>query len=160
MSATGHLVLGDMPLDEKRQRLLDGQIHTCRAPLQLGAVRSTPVHGGRLQTQTRANGAQVVGADANGINTASRLGLSSRPVSKRAVFGFGWVDYGKQLDIAATKRDDAIGGPVTGMTPSLDRTEAEMVFEVVGGLVEVANTDDQVVNREVHMTSLAYSHLS
>ena len=46
------------------------------------------------------------------------------------------------------------------MTPSLDRTEAEMVLEVVGGLVEVANTDDQVVNREVHMTSLAYSHLS
>ncbi len=92
---------------KKGQRLLDGQIHTCRA-----------------------------------------------------VFGFGWVDYGKQLDVATTKRDDAIGRAVTGMTPSLDRTEAEMVFEVVGGLVEVANTDDQVVNREVHMTSLAYSHLS
>ena len=160
MTATRHPVLGDMPLDEKRQRLLDGKIHPRRAPLQLGAVRPTPAHRGRLQTQTCANGIQVVGTDANGVNTGSSLGSLVRPVPKRRALSFGWVDDGKQLDVAAAKRDDAIGGTVTGMTPSLHRAEAETIFEASGGLVEVADTYDQVVDHRVHMTSLADRQLS
>jgi hypothetical protein len=34
---------------------------------------------------------------------------------------------------------------VTGMTPSLHRAEAETIFEVSGGLVEVADTYDALL---------------
>lgn len=119
-----------------------------------------PTHGGRFETQTGTHTIQVIGTDADGMDQALCCRLPGCPTSKRAVPSLRRVHHRKQLDVKVTKRDDAVGGAMTRMTSTLQRTEAKTILEVSCTLIEVVYTYDQVVDHIAHQNNPGMSRSS